>query len=121
MEVIREFKEEGKCGANSYVGATMNLSPEKQGTFIPCFEVCLFHNHESLICPNHSELFSRVEFILKETQDTHLHIIYQMDSSFLQGWFAREYESQNISRAHGISHQFNWNRKASNTKTRNHF
>ena len=34
MEVIREFKEEGKCGANSYVGATMNLSPEKQGTFI---------------------------------------------------------------------------------------
>ena len=34
IEVVREFKEEGKCGANSYMGTTMNLSPEKQGTFI---------------------------------------------------------------------------------------
>lgn len=87
---------------------------------MPRFEVCLFHNHESLICPNRSELFSRVEFILKETQDTHLHIIYQMDSSFLQDGLLGNMNPKILSLAHEISHQFNWNRKPSDTKTRNH-
>lgn len=51
-------------------------SGNKTWKFIPRFEVCFFHNHEPLIRPNHSELFLRGEFILEETQATHLHIIF---------------------------------------------
>lgn len=46
-------------------------SGNKTRKFIPRFEVCFFHNHESLIRPNHSELLLLAKFILKDTQATH--------------------------------------------------
>ena len=34
IKVMKEFKEEKKCGVNAGVGNTENLFPRKQGTFI---------------------------------------------------------------------------------------